>query len=126
MKMGSGVLNTKRCEVPKQELVVLYRQMADMTLPKCKACKIPLSCCSAEYCAMAIRVAKEDWNMELAVTSHPTLPLMGENGCTAAPHFRPLCTLHTCAISSLGFDIADFEWTDHYFKLRAEIDDLGG
>lgn len=105
-------------------LTVLYQQMADLTLPKCKACPVPLSCCSAEYCQSAILVAKEDWGVELKETGHPTLPLMGESGCTAAPHFRPLCTLHTCRVNSLGFEPNDPAWNEEYFALREKIDEI--
>ncbi len=110
----------------KTELVVLFQEMADLTLPKCRECRVPLSCCSAEYCRMAIEVAKQDWGVELQETGHPSLPLMGETGCTAAPHFRPLCALHTCRINGLGYDPDDPEWTKRYFALRGEIDEAGG
>lgn len=111
----------------------LYRQMADRTKPKCDACPraqnkaamgLMNRCCDAMYCQMAIKVAKEDWGVELETTDHETLPLMGPEGCTAEPHFRPLCTLHTCAIESWGCEPQDEQWTRDYFELRDKIDGL--
>lgn len=108
----------------QSELVSLYKEMAELTLPKCKQCPLPLSCCSPEYCGMAIQIAKEDWGVELETTDHPTLPLMGPNGCTVAPHFRPLCTLHTCKINAWGFEPKDSRWTKAYFILREKLNVL--
>lgn len=105
-------------------LIVLYQQMADLTLSECKKCKCPLSCCSSEYCGMAIERARGKYGVELQSTNHPTLPLMGENGCTASPHFRPLCTLHTCEINAFGFKRGDKTWTNEYFGLREQIEEL--
>lgn len=103
------------------KLIPLMQQMADLTLPKCRGCRCPLSCCSGEYCEMAIEYAKEEWGTELGRTSHPTLPLMGPSGCTAAPHLRPLCTLHTCEINGRGTS-GNQEWDEQYFTLREEIE----
>lgn len=103
-----------------KSLPVLYQEMADLTRPLCGACRAPFSCCSPEYCEMALRIAK-DQGVDLARTDHKTLPLMGPTGCTAAPHFRPLCTLHVCSVNGLGF-IKDREVNRRYFKLRTEIE----
>ncbi len=105
-----------------KELIPLYAKMAELTLPKCKQCRASLACCSPEYCEMTIQNAKEVWGVELQRTDNPRLPLMGPNGCTAQPHFRPNCTMHTCSINSLGFDPKDPKWTKKYFKLREEIE----
>lgn len=99
----------------------LYQLMHEHTLAECKKCRVPLSCCSPEYCEMAIDIAKEE-GVELARTDHPRLPLMGKDGCTAAPHFRPLCTLHTCRINNLGTS-GNQEWDDRYFELREQIEE---
>lgn len=51
----------------------------------------------------------------------------GPDGCTAAPHLRPICTMHTCDVNSMGFKVRpapDPEWTKEYFKLRGQIEDL--
>lgn len=73
---------------------------------------------------MAIGWAKDYYDTDLPRTDHPKLPLMGPEGCTAAPHFRPLCTLHTCHINDLGFKPGDDEWTDQYYHLREQINKL--
>lgn len=103
-------------------LVQLYQQLYELTEPECRlACRCPQSCCSAEYCEIAIVEAKREWGVELTRTNHPRLPLMGPLGCTAAPHLRRLCTLHTCAIASLGFKPKDASWTEKYYALREKI-----
>lgn len=107
----------------KCDLIKLYQQMADLTLPKCKQCRIPLSCCSPEYCSMAIDYAQERYGVTLISTGHKTLPLMGVNGCTVAPHLRPMCTMHVCSINSMGCDTKDLKWTEEYFALRDQIDE---
>ena len=106
-----------------KNLIEAYQKMADLTLPKCKKCPCPLSCCSPEYCEITIKHAAETWGIQLERTKHPTLPLMGENGCTAQPHLRPICTVHNCKINALGFD-PDMKWTEEYFDLRDKIETL--
>ncbi len=113
----------------KDELKVLFQQMADLTAPQCAGtavggCKFPHSCCSSEYCEMAIEIAKEE-GITLEIQTHdPKLPLMGPNGCIAPPYVRPLCTLHVCSINGLGFNIKDPKWTVKYFKLRNKIENF--
>jgi len=46
---------------------------------------------------------------------------MSTAGCTAAPHLRPLCTLHTCQISSIGTS-RNPQWDERYFALREQIE----
>jgi hypothetical protein len=109
----------------EEQLIELMQQMADLTLPECKhTCALPLSCCSPEYCRMAIQYARDQWGIELQPTDHDRLPLMGAKGCVAAPHLRPLCTLHTCQINSLGCKPNDPQWTSRYFDLRDQIEEL--
>ena len=110
----------------KHKLVVLYEKMSDLTKGECANCKLPHNCCSPEYCEMAQEIAKEQWNTDISNlrTNHPKLPFMGPNGCICPPHFRPLCTLHTCDIMGWGFKPEDKEWTKKYFKLRDKISDL--
>ena len=106
------------------KLIPLYQQMADLTAPECaQTCPNPHSCCDSMYCEMAMEIAT-DRGVVLGRTDHPTLPLMGPSGCTAPPHVRPLCTLHTCAISGLGVKPGDDEWTARYFELREKIEEL--
>lgn len=112
-------------EEMRAKLIELYQAMYKLTEPECScSCKIPRSCCSPEYCEMTISYAKDRWGVELVKTDHARLPLMGDEGCVAAPHLRPMCTLHTCAINSLGFKPDDPEWNDKYFDLRGQIDAL--
>ncbi len=120
-----------------KKLAGLYRKMAEHTGPLCggPTCfknarpeEIPPNrCCSPEYCEMAIQWAEEIHGVKLDRTGHPTLPLMAVEpgkGCTAAPHLRPICTMHACCINSLGFHPDDPKWTDRYFRLRAQIERL--
>ena len=104
----------------------LYQEMADLTRPECSgSCALPHSCCHARHCADTIQWAQERWGVTLVPTGHPTLPLMGEGGCVAAPHLRPICTVHTCDIASMGFKRLpqpDPQWTRQYFRLRGRID----
>lgn len=96
--------------------------MAELTQPECeRTCKPPLSCCSPEYCDIARDFAAAH-EVILDNTDHPTLPFMGPEGCTVEPHWRPLCTVHTCEIN-LGFKRGDPEWTTRYFDLRKQIND---
>lgn len=108
-------------KTPSNKLEALYQEMADLTLPKCKQCRVPLSCCSPEYCEMAIADAAEK-GVILSRTDHITLPLMGTHGCTAPPHLRPYCTLHVCSINNLGFDPKDRAFTKKYFRIRRLIE----
>lgn len=107
----------------KSTLVQLFQQMSDLTAPECaNVCRVPHSCCSPEYCDMAFEEADRQ-GVTLERIAHPTLPLMGPTGCIAAPHLRPHCTLHTCAINGLGFKLGDLGWTKRYFKLREKIEE---
>ena len=114
----------------KEKLIELYRQMYELTEPECRcSCRLPHSCCSPEYCEMAMVVAQEYWGVDLEPlrTDHPTLPFMGKDGCVVEPHLRPNCTVHTCDISAFGFKMhpaPDPEWDEKYFKLRDEIEEL--
>jgi len=111
-----------------EQLIQAYQEMADLTAPVCAGqgnipCRLPHTCCSPEYCAMTMDIALAEWGVVLKPTGHKTLPLMGENGCIAAPHLRPLCTYHTCAINGIG-RTRDPEWDKKYFALRTKIDTL--
>lgn len=99
----------------------LWQEMSDLTAPECaKACKIPHSCCSPEYCDMAEEIALAN-DVTLEPTGHPTLKFMGATGCIVPPHLRPLCTLHTCDVNALGAKVGDPVWTDRYFDLRDQL-----
>jgi hypothetical protein len=112
------------------KLVQLYQKMSELTAPECagigpSSCKCPHSCCDELACSIT-----KDFALNQGVTL-PEFPpnykgafYLNETGCTVAPHLRPLCTVHTCQISSLGFKPGDPEWTKKYFKLRNQIDKL--
>lgn len=105
--------------------VQLFQAMADLTAPECATnCRIPHSCCDAMYCGMAEEYALEQGVVLAPAHYHPTLKFMGPTGCTVAPHLRPSCTLHTCAINGYGFKPGDSKWTEQYFALRNQIDSL--
>lgn len=103
----------------RRKLVVLYQKMYDLTNPKCGSCNLPNACCHKDYCEMTLAYAKEVWGTDLLRTEHPTLPLMGEKGCTAAPHLRPLCTAHVCEQHLMRVD----DFTEQYFQIREEINE---
>ena len=110
---------------PKQQtrFIVLSQEMAAHTAPECaKTCRAPHFCCDSMYCRMAIDNARDNWGIALLHTGHKTLPLMGPTGCTAPPHLRPICTVHTCQISGFGFKPGDPAWTKKYFSLRNKLE----
>jgi hypothetical protein len=108
------------------ELVAAWKELADLTAPECRKCRIPFGCCAPEYCQMAAEHAKESWGIdpEPLKTKHPKLPFMGPSGCVLEPHLRPLCTLHTCEVNSLGGKRNDPEWTQKYFSLREKVEEM--
>jgi hypothetical protein len=109
----------------RARLVALYAELAALTAPECAArCPRPHSCCERRYCLMAVDFARENWNTELPPTWHPSLPLMGPDGCTAAPHLRPMCTAHTCEICEHGCKRGDEAWTERYYELRGAIAEI--
>ena len=66
-----------------------------------------------------------EFGVTLTNGNHPTLPYMVDGvGCTVPPYLRVLCTLHTCEVNSFGFKRGDTVWTDEYFKLRDQIEQL--
>jgi hypothetical protein len=75
---------------------------------------------------MAEDFAREEWGIDLTSlrTNHPKLPFMGDSGCVVPAHLRPLCTLHVCSINNIGIKATDMEWTNKYFELRDQINDL--
>lgn len=106
---------------------ILYQEVADHTHPECAhTFCVPLSCCNPMYCEGAQRFALEEWgvDLELLRMNHPILPFMGSQGCVISPHLRPLCSLHTCQVNSLGFKPGDVPWTKRYFQIRDQIEEL--
>lgn len=101
-----------------EDLVQLYKKMADLTRPKCGQCNVPYQCCDPMYCEEAARYAAENGVM-LNRTNHPRLPFMGENGCVVEPHLRPMCTAHVCE----KWYMNDLAFSEEYFKLREAINE---
>lgn len=108
----------------RARLVTLYEEMSAHTKDKCANCKGPASCCHVTVCQLMAQDAWFKWGVELKLTGHPKLPYMSEQGCTVAPHLRPLCTVHTCCVEQWGGDMNDRAWTDRYWELRNELSDL--
>jgi hypothetical protein len=106
-------------------LIALYARLAAHTEPECTGrCERPRSCCAEMYCAFAIEHAKTRWQVELQRTWHPELPLMGDDGCTAAPHLRPICTAHTCEMCAHGHKRGDPAWTRRYDDIMGAIAEI--
>jgi hypothetical protein len=120
------VLNKKT----RKRLVVLYAEMAEHTNKLCAACSGPsdrdsgaYGCCSVEHCEITMAYAKEAWGVDLEpVNIH--MPLLGSEGCIAAPHLRPSCSVWTCALGDPGYTdpAPDAEWRGQYAELRGRID----
>lgn len=112
-------------ETTEPELVQLYADIAAHTKPECSnTCRVPNSCCSPFHCQVA-----EDTMAKAGVSVdkpniYPRAPYVGEGGCVVPPHFRPLCAVHACAVSALGFKPNDEPWTDEYFRLYDRINYL--
>ena len=109
----------------RRKLVALYAQLAAHTEPECSGrCERPRSCCEEKYCAFAIEFAWTHWRVELPATWHPALPLMGDDGCTAAPHLRPICSAHTCEVCTHGAKRGDPAWTARYYEITYAIAEI--
>lgn len=98
----------------------LFLEMYKLTESECGKCRVPYSCCSAEYCQMAKEYAKDVYKTEPPQVRDEGLLYLSENGCILEPHLRPLCTLHTCQINSVGSS-GNLEWDEKYFELRWKI-----
>lgn len=112
------------------KLVQIYQKMADLTAPECAgvgkgSCRVPHSCCDEMACIITKEFAlTQGVVLQEYPPNHKGAFYLGENGCTVAPHLRPICTVHTCQIGSLGFKPGDPKWTKKYFKIRDTIDAL--
>lgn len=109
----------------RTRLVALYAELAAHTEPECSGrCERPRTCCEERYCTIAMEFAKTQWHVDLTPTWHPTIPLMGDDGCTAAPHLRPVCTAHTCEMCNHGTKRGDPVWTARYNDIMRAIDEI--
>jgi len=113
------------------QLPILYQKIADLTTPSCcngtaecaQFAARKYRCCERQYCEMARKFAKEKYGIDLQDTGNPDLPFMGENGCSVAPHLRPVCAIHVCSIawSPVSHIENDEEKTKEHMALRDEI-----
>lgn len=111
--------------MPAAELIPLYQQMSELTAPICaNKCRNRFTCCDKVHCEAAAKHAKDKYGVELERGDHPSLPFMGQDGCTVAPHLRPRCTMHTCMVAQIGFEPYASEWNEKYLTLRAQIETL--
>lgn len=109
----------------RARLIGLYAQLAAHTEGECSGrCARPRSCCAEQYCLIAIDFARTHWQVELPSTWHPALPLMGDDGCTAAAHLRPICTAHTCEMCAHGEKRGDAIWTARYRDIMQAIGEI--
>lgn len=112
-----------------EELIALYAQLHEHTFRVCsgehpQGCAKPFSCCVASACERVMENALWEWEVRLPRTNHPTLPLMGPDGCTVPPYLRSLCTVHACPVGILGALPED--WLDEYWGIRRRIEELEG
>lgn len=105
-----------------EELKEIYARLYALTKLECQHCRVPHSCCSPEYGEMAKEIMLEFGQEVPPSTKNPRCQFLDSNGkCLVQPHFRPLCTRHTCDINSLGFKPKDPKWTEAYFDLTEKI-----
>lgn len=114
---------------PREKLILLYQELHELTEPVCAnqhgdGCRVPRSCCEDIVCLQMIDDAKRHWDVTLEPTGHDRYSLMGPEGCIAKPHERGLCVMHVCCINNLGYKPGDPEWTEHYFVLREQIEEI--
>jgi hypothetical protein len=113
---------------PPQELKHLYQEMYEHTRPVCLAkCQWPgrpgRCGCHAFYCEQTMRFAREEYGLELEPTGFdPEVPLMSEQGCTAPPWARPVCTIHCCPITFKDQkDVVPKAWHERYWQIHEQI-----
>lgn len=102
---------------PSQELIDAFQAVADLTAPKCAACRAPFACCSKDQCEGTKDFAKEHFGVTLEETGGK-LPFLGDNGCVVPPHLRPLCSVHVCEMH-----LSDPEWSETYMDARERADE---
>ena len=114
---------TKAEERIRKGLLDLYKKLAKHTREDCRLSKPPCNyyCCESRWCETAIHYAKVRWGVEIRRTKHPRFLLLGPKGCTAAPHLRPICTLHICWIGTYQNGDKGKKWAKTYFKIRDNI-----
>lgn len=102
-----------------------YQKLYELTRLECvEVCDRPGGCCHVLFCTLTMRFANRRWGVVLEETGHPTLPLMGHDGCVAAPHFRPACTSFICGCHTRDAEIGPPGWTDQYVAVRDHVETL--
>ena len=104
---------------PCDEMIAAFTALAEHTRPACGACRSALTCCSAGNCEQTAVMAKEMFGTDL-VAGDGILPFLGPEGCTVAPHLRPLCTVHVCEMHLTD----GTPFTEKYYDLREHAGDL--
>lgn len=106
-------------------LIQLYDELYQHTKESCGKCRAPYSCCSIEYCSMALDIAKDNGiDLSDEYDEKVDIPFLKDNQCVVLPYLRPLCTKHTCKINALGYDMGESdEWNNSYFELIDKINE---
>ena len=102
---------------PSDDLITSFKEVADMTAPKCASCRAPFACCSKEQCEDTKNFAETYFDVVLEETGGK-LPFLGDKGCVVPPHFRPLCSVHVCEMH-----FSDPDWTDKYMAAREKAEE---
>lgn len=102
------------------QLKVLAQEMADLTLPECRKCRVPFNCCSLSACELTEGLAQA-MEIDLPPRLNDNIPYLGDNGCILEPWQRIICATHTCDIAAVGCKPKDLEWTTRYWILREKI-----
>ncbi len=102
------------------ETIAAFAELAELTRPKCGACRVPHSCCSADQCEATRELARTEFGTALEdAPGAERLPFLGKTGCVVAPHLRPLCAVHVC-----GAHLNDPDFSERYWELRERAGDL--
>lgn len=105
----------------RHAVIELYDKLARFTWEDCRLhCDTRFGCCHELFCELAIINARELWGVTLEPSGHPTIPLLGPEGCVAAPHFRPVCAAHCCEDNPTGLSGGhrDRTWHLEYRTLK--------
>jgi len=123
MKINSAYLLMRTMNVgDNMGLKDLFEQMHQHTLPECAKCITPYSCCQKQYCDLALKYTKDVYKIDLTdQIVNDKVPFLSPTGCVLPPHYKPICSIHTCEISSFGQKRGDPEWTEKYYELRTRI-----
>lgn len=112
--------NTPPANSFSDETIETFAELAEFTRPKCGACRLPHSCCTAEQCEATRTMAQEIFGTDLQdAPDAGRLPFLGSSGCVVPAHLRPLCAVHVC-----GAHLSDPEWSKTYWDLRNRASNL--